>query len=115
MTLLDRLAVLVTLAIGMVLILLPPVPVVVLHTVEHDGDQRDYGDETDVVPEGLGVPRHEPIDPREPHDLFCAACGHRAHAESLWIQMPPCPDCGGRRWTNRPDLPILGEPRELRP
>lgn len=62
------------------------------------------GHEVDVVPEGF--------DPRQPHVLYCMLCGRGAHAPSFATDVGPCPDCGGQRYSNRPDLPILGEPRE---
>lgn len=68
-----------------------------LRAAQAGSDQRDYGDETDVVP------------PEPP--LYCLRCGRRVSPSVAWNS---CADCGGRFWGSQPNLPILGEPRELR-
>jgi hypothetical protein len=50
--------------------------------------------------------------PDAPSVLFCMACGRGAHAPTCATAIGDCPDCGGQRWSNRPELPILGEPKE---
>lgn len=67
-------------------------------------DQRDYGDEDP----GVAVPVR-------PESLYCVCCGHRATTLASAPTPGACPDCGGTRWGSRPDLPILGEPKELLP
>lgn len=67
-------------------------------------DQRDYGDEDP----GVAVPVR-------PESLYCVRCGHREVVLASAPMPGPCPDCAGTAWGNRPDLPILGEPKELRP
>ena len=71
-----------------------------------DGDPQPFaaGDETDAVPEG-GYPLHQMV-------LFCMACGRGVPESPAGSAITTCPDCGGQRWSNRPDLPILGEPKE---
>ena len=92
-------------------------------------------DDLDVVQEGLLVPSTEkgllvastewpantPIEEvrlmpaARPDPLFCITCGHRTWAPANAPLPGPCVDCGGTRWGYRADLPILGEPKELRP
>lgn len=71
--------------------------------------RQDYGDGDDVVPEG-GAPRRSYA--AGDSEVFCMVCGRGAYVPAVAMPMAPCPDCGGERYSNRPDLPILGEPRE---
>lgn len=114
MTELDKVALLAALAVVIWVLLLPkpsaaaPRPLPARPTPAPEPEHRDPGDENDAVPEGLGV-----VDPRNAHYLFCVRCGRRdrsRHDEDL----VPCPDCGGRHWSDRPDIPIIGERKERR-